>query len=158
MGFFRGIGKLTGVIATTVGVLGTITGATVLGVSANMTYTTKQFIGGTATYGVGCSNWGKVTKVTDPSGTSINPSKEQKNWDNFLALNHIDSYHSFATKFGHNINDKGADIFDEKPVSLSHAISQSYAMYVSGIVLLVLLGITWLVGIVLLVLTKKKQK
>ncbi len=56
MGFFRGIGKLTGIIVTTLGLAGTITGGALLGVSANMTYTMKAFPSGTATYGVGCSN------------------------------------------------------------------------------------------------------
>ncbi len=160
MGLIRGLGKLTGIIVTTVGVVGTATGGILLGLSANNTYTINV-VGGTETLGVGFNNWGKVLKATGPSGNPMNVTTPQNRWTKVFEAKKIDSYQSFATTLGvsnslDNVNNL-EQLFDEKPQSLSHAISQAYAMYVGGIVLLVVLGLALIIGILLIAVTKKKK-
>ncbi len=158
MGFFRGLGKITGIITTAVGLVGVATGGALFGIGYNKEYTATVNTDKKATIGVGASNWGELISFEFNGQEASQTVKDlaNKTIKGILETAKIDSY----SKFVNNFADKAKEDMNlelEKPDSLSEAIGQAYGMYAAGISMLVIFGIAFLVGIILLLLSKKKK-
>ncbi len=73
-----------------------------------------------------------------------------------LKSSSIDSYSKFVDNFATKVKEE-QNLDLEKPESLSDAIGQAYSMYAAGISMLVIFGVSFLVGIIFLLLSKKKK-
>lgn len=170
MKLFTEIGRLTGIILTTVALGGVVAGGVTLGLGHNKTFN-LDLASTKVELGIGITNWGSVVKVSDKDGKEIDKEIAKDTIEDTLKLFEIDDYKKFVQIMGSESrieeklksNPNVGPIAEslKNPENLSNAVVQSYAMTVSGGVLISIGIVALIVGIILCSLSigkKNKEK